>query len=182
METKNHIFQTAMELIATKGYEEIKIGEICRQAGVSVGAFYHYFPSKNDLLIEMYSLADLFFAEQVRDRLENLDFYHKIVEFFTIYAQYNEKTGVSVVKQLYHVENRLLIQKGRGMQQALTKIIEAGQAAGKICTDIPADEITEYLFIAARGVIYYWCLHDGGYDLQGFMRGYMGRLVKIFLK
>lgn len=49
METKNRIFETAMELFAKKGYKDIKIEDICRLADVSVGAFYHYFPSKNIL-------------------------------------------------------------------------------------------------------------------------------------
>lgn len=182
METKNRIFETAMELFAKKGYKDIKIEDICRLAGVSVGAFYHYFPSKNDLLLEMYSWADVYFAEQVRERLKHLDFPHKITAFFAIYAQYNEKTGISMMKQLYHAENRLFIQKGRGMQETLAQIIADGQTAGEMVRDMPAEKITEYLFIAARGVTYDWCLHDGGYDLEKAMRAYMGRLLKVFLQ
>ncbi len=48
--------------------------------------------------------------------------------------------------------------------------------------DMPAEKITEYLFIAARGVTYDWRLHDGGYDLEKAMRAYMGRLLKVFLQ
>jgi TetR/AcrR family transcriptional regulator, fatty acid metabolism regulator protein len=40
--------------------------------------------------------------------------------------------------------------------------------------------MTEYLFIAARGVTYDWCLHDGEFSLPEQMQQYMQRLVVIF--
>ncbi|WP_179234106.1 hypothetical protein [Heyndrickxia coagulans] len=61
-----------------------------------------------------------------------------------------------MMKQLYHAENRLFIQKGRGMQETLAQIIADGQTAGEMVRDMPAEKITEYLFIAARGVTYDW--------------------------
>lgn len=35
-----------------KGYDNITIEEISKKAGGSVGAFYHYFRSKNDIFLK----------------------------------------------------------------------------------------------------------------------------------
>ena len=41
------------EAIATLGYRGATTSEICRRAGVSSGTFFHYFPTKEDLLLAL---------------------------------------------------------------------------------------------------------------------------------
>lgn len=178
--TKNKIYETAIELMKKKDFQYITIEEICGKAEVSVGAFYHYFVSKNDFLIEMYSRADHYFLDEVAKQLTSNDPLEKMVEYFVIYANYNVMIGISTMKQLYHANNYLFITKGRGMQIVLENMIREGQMEGKIITEMAPEEMTDYLFIAARGVIYDWCLHNGGYNLIEHMQNYMKRLVFIF--
>jgi AcrR family transcriptional regulator len=52
-DTKDSILQTAAECFAQSGYDATGIAEICERAGVSKGAFYHHFPSKQDVFIEL---------------------------------------------------------------------------------------------------------------------------------
>ena len=49
-ETKEKIFQAAKRILQKKGYEELSIKNICEEAGVSNGSFYHHFRTKDDLL------------------------------------------------------------------------------------------------------------------------------------
>lgn len=180
LHTKNKIYETAVVLMKTKDFQDITIEEICRKAEISVGAFYHYFLSKNDFLIEMYSRADHYFLNEVGQHLTSLKSPDKIVEYFCIYAKYNEMIGISTMKQLYHANNYLFITKGRGMQAVLEAIIQSGQHEGELAAEMSPEDITEYLFIAGRGVIYDWCLHDGSYSLIEKIERYMKRLVVIF--
>jgi len=46
------------------------------------------------------------------------------------------------------------------MQNSLEDIISKGQSEGEISENMSVDEISKYLFIAARGIAYDWCLHD----------------------
>ena len=48
--SKNKLVAAAMELFNEKGYEQTTVQDICKRAGLSVGVFYHYFPSKSDVL------------------------------------------------------------------------------------------------------------------------------------
>ncbi|UZN23593.1 TetR family transcriptional regulator [bacterium 3DAC] len=51
--TKEKIVKVAMKLFAEKGYSDTSVNTIVREAGVSKGAFFHYWKSKEDLLREM---------------------------------------------------------------------------------------------------------------------------------
>ncbi len=50
---KTRLLQTAMELMYVRGYNAVGVQEICTHAGVKKGSFYHFFPSKRDLLLEV---------------------------------------------------------------------------------------------------------------------------------
>ena len=45
-ETRNRILESATHLFAKTGYDATGVAEICQAAGVSKGAFYHHFPTK----------------------------------------------------------------------------------------------------------------------------------------
>jgi len=50
-ETKLNILKSALECFSKKGYEETQVDEICQQAGVTKGAFYYHFATKQDILL-----------------------------------------------------------------------------------------------------------------------------------
>lgn len=47
----NRITQTGIELFAAKGYEETTLDEIAAAAGISRRTFFHYFKSKDEILL-----------------------------------------------------------------------------------------------------------------------------------
>jgi AcrR family transcriptional regulator len=51
--TRNNILNTANELFSRSGYDATGVAEICRAAGVSKGAFYHHFPTKQAVFMEL---------------------------------------------------------------------------------------------------------------------------------
>ncbi len=54
-ETRARILEAAAECFAQQGYEAASVADICERAGVSKGAFYHHFPSKQDLFMALLS-------------------------------------------------------------------------------------------------------------------------------
>lgn len=179
--TRNQVYKTAVELMSEKGFENITIAEICEEAGVSVGTYYNYFKSKNDILDEVFKLADDYFYNVVANHLKEGNSEDKIIRFYQYYVNYNVDRGFDFIKHLFNVNNKIFIVKGRYMQTVLQNIIEEGQEKGEVCTEMTSEKIVEYLFIAVRGIIYDWCLHDGEYDLSEFADMYVVKLVKIFI-
>lgn len=52
-ETRSHILDAASELFAERGYSATSVADICARAGVTKGAFYHHFESKQALFLEL---------------------------------------------------------------------------------------------------------------------------------
>lgn len=182
IKTRNKIYNIAFDLMKKKGFGNITIEDISKKAGVSVGAFYHYFKSKNDILFEIYHRADEYFQENVENKLTSENSLDQMEEFLQHYAKYANSTGIDFSKQLYNTENKFFIKKDRYMLTILQDIIRTGQEKNEVISDMTPEEITDYLFIAARGVIFNWCLHDGEYDLEEKMCGFFKRLIVIFAK
>ena len=53
IESRNKILSTAERYFAEKGIKETDIDEICREAGLTRGAFYHHFHTKQQFLLEL---------------------------------------------------------------------------------------------------------------------------------
>jgi TetR/AcrR family fatty acid metabolism transcriptional regulator len=177
LETKDRIYTAAIDLMDRKGFENITIAEISEKAGVSVGAFYHYFESKNDILAEIFHQADEYFSTQVAPGLKEKRIPEQIVEYFDHYARFNVASGVEMTQQLFNPKIKFFIQEGRPMLTILQELIHRGQEKGEIRANRSPEEIVRMLFIMARGVVFEWSLYDGSYDLEATMHGYIESLV-----
>lgn len=51
--TRDRILQAAQESFAQDGYDATSVAQICKRAGVTKGGFYHHFPSKQALFLEL---------------------------------------------------------------------------------------------------------------------------------
>ena len=52
-ETRQHILEAATHLFSSTGYDATGVAEICQAAGVSKGAFYHHFPTKQAVFMAL---------------------------------------------------------------------------------------------------------------------------------
>lgn len=55
-DTRERILFTAMRLFAEKGYLSTSVADILREAGAHSGSLYHFFPTKQDVLIAVLGL------------------------------------------------------------------------------------------------------------------------------
>lgn len=53
-ETSRRLYEVAVRLITTRGWEETTLRDVAREAGVSVGLLYRYFPSKRAVVLALY--------------------------------------------------------------------------------------------------------------------------------
>lgn len=67
-DTQQRILDAARELIYARSYADVGVAEICEQAGVQKGSFYHFYPSKRDLTLAVIDAHHEFFKERIIDR------------------------------------------------------------------------------------------------------------------
>ncbi len=51
-DARDRILHAAVKLIHDRGYASVSVSDICTQAGLKKGSFYHFFPSKLELVLE----------------------------------------------------------------------------------------------------------------------------------
>ena len=52
-ETRSNILDASIHLFAVQGFDRTTVSEICSEAGVSKGAFFHHFPTKQDVFMQV---------------------------------------------------------------------------------------------------------------------------------
>lgn len=55
--TRQRVIRAALELFTTRGYHDTTTAQIAKKAGIAEGTIYRHFPSKNQLLNELYRAA-----------------------------------------------------------------------------------------------------------------------------
>ncbi len=53
MDARERLLDAAGSLMHERGYEAVGVAELCARAGVKKGSFYHFFPSKQALALEV---------------------------------------------------------------------------------------------------------------------------------
>ena len=61
---RDRLYSTAIRLIAERGYEATTLRDIAKDAGVSVGLLYRYFPGKQAVIIALYEELSADYARQ----------------------------------------------------------------------------------------------------------------------
>jgi len=79
---REELLEKCFNLFSRKGFHNVSMREICKEAGVSTGTLYHYFPSKEQILKQMLPWAvesnvDAFSSDtksehKVQERLDEL--------------------------------------------------------------------------------------------------------------
>jgi AcrR family transcriptional regulator len=173
IETRNRIYESATRLMRKNGFDNMTIEQISEAAAVSVGAFYHHFGSKNEILNEIFKRADDYFSEKVLGQLVGNSMAEKIVNYFLHYARFNIDLGVDHVSALFKTQSRFFVSHKRLMFTALRDIIAEAIETRVLKSEMSPEQITELLFTTARGLTYSWCLHHGEFALEEKMRRYM---------
>ena len=180
-DTKERIFQAAKRILKKKGYEELSIKNICEEAGVSNGSFYHHFKTKDDLL--SYYIED---QPQIDPGLLDLpdsaeEAKYTIIQVYLNYVNYCEELGVDFMSGYYNSRNQALnpaIRTERRYPIVTVQVyVEKAMAAGVIALNVGIEEFTTDIRMIVIGNVFEWCLRKGENDFQGNMSRSLGKYL-----
>ena len=173
-ETKAKIFRAAKNILKKKGYEGLSIKNICEEAKVSNGSFYHHFKTKDDLLsyyIEEQPGINPDLLELPENVQEAKD---AIIYVYLNYVHYCKELGVEFMANYYTPKNQSLnplIRTERPypivtVHNYLKKCIRE-----KILSpSLDLEDITTDIRIIVIGNVFEWCLKNGNTDFGGNMK------------
>ena len=180
-ETKEKIFQAAKRILQKSGYEALSIKNICEEAGVSNGSFYHHFKTKDDLL--SYYIED---QPQIRPDLLELPadvegVKEGIIQVYLNYVKYCRELGVEFMAEYYDTKNQALNAAIRTERPypivTVQTYVEKAMKADVVRLNVELEEFTTDIRMIVIGNVFEWCLKDGKADFEGNM----ARSLKIYL-
>jgi AcrR family transcriptional regulator len=143
----------ATRLFAKQGFDRTSVQEIVEAAGVTKGAMYHYFGSKDDLLHEIYGRV-------LRDQTERLEKFAaseapasrrlKAAAADVVITTIENMDDVKIFGQSMHLlspgKQRAVRAERRRYHEQFRALIEEGQRDRQFRTDVPADLVVDYFF------------------------------------
>ena len=66
--TRQRILASATDLIYARSYADVGVAEICRDAGVTKGSFYHFFAGKRELTLAVVEMGYVSLKQDLLDR------------------------------------------------------------------------------------------------------------------
>ena len=180
-ETKSRIFKAAKKILQQQGYEALSIKNICEEAGVSNGSFYHHFKTKDDLL-SYYIEEQPSINPDLLDLPSNADEAKiAIIHVYLNYVKYARELGIEFISNYYTPKNQALNPSIRTerpypivtVEHYLQKAIDAGIVTLKI----PMDEFLTDIRMLIIGNVFEWCLHNGETDIEHNIRRSFGNYL-----
>lgn len=178
---KQAIMDTATSMMEDRGYLNITVRDICAEAKISVGTFYHYFNEKDELVVELFRGIDNFFRNEVEPAFTDNEL-QNILIFAENYALYCQRSGVEVNKKIscapmnntaedYLSDKRLLAVIMDG-------VVTRGQAKGQITREFAPREIRQMVLVMIRGYCSDWAKRAGSYDIVEATHNHMTLFIR----
>jgi len=147
---KKELFSSAKKLFSVKGFKETNVADITKKAGVAVGTFYNYYPSKEKLFMEIYLEENAKLKKSMIDSIDlNEDPVILIKKMFLqnitgiknnpILCQWYNRDAFDKIERIYREENG--IRAVDFLYGDFIKLIQKWQAEGKMRKDISSELI-----------------------------------------
>lgn len=173
LDTKNKIFETAVFLIKSKGYDNVTISEICQTAGLAKGSFYVHYKSKEDIVRESY-YADMGvyistrYAEFLNTNPNKLAI-ERIRCFLNLEFEFAEHAGYELTCLAYSLNLGACVPgpSKHFDKRYFTKLLydEIQLSLPYASSDFSCDDIFNYLESVVRGTMATWCFSNNTFDI-----------------
>ncbi|MFA5064680.1 MAG: TetR/AcrR family transcriptional regulator [Dehalococcoidia bacterium] len=165
------LFETAVELVEKVGYDNVSIDEICKRVGVTKGAFYRHFKSKDQIVTERHMAYDAGFTNELLPQVSHMQ---PGIEKLMAYIRLTMKYMYSTTKKLVRLGYIVALSKKeppytpnkRELYKVLEQLVREGQACGEIRKDLPCAQISSTLLYSIIGLVFCWCMPGNRVDLE----------------
>lgn len=177
IETKNKIYEVARQLALEHGIENVSVDSIVEAAGVSKGAFYIHFESKDALTVAFINEYTIKADIDYRSFLITLSDHKSVLDIFVLLAEkisdfIETNIGLENMRVLYKahltktINTTSAMSYNREIYKMFTEVLERGVMEGELREDIPVDTLARHLILAIRGITFEWCIQYPDFNLK----------------
>jgi len=185
IETKQKIFEAAMELVREKGVENVQIEDISHKANISMGLFYKYFANKSDVITEAINQESDTYYQHIKEvYLSGLRGEEKLLCFVQHIADYHQNHLNKVdLKHNYSTilsnpsRRESIVREERPIYAILAECISEMTEDGVLDESLCVEAAARYLTMLVRGTIFEYLLSDDTFDVIATS----GHLVATYL-
>ena len=169
IQTKKKILKAARNLAIEKGLDKMTIRDICKEVDLSIGAFYHHFNSKEDLVNESFMIYDEFLEIHLDkyDKSDPLDSLKSILlhqtEFVT---NFDKQLVIEYYKSILLSRTKSAVSWERAYYKCVYDYAKKAVIQGSIKKQYTAEYLAEFFIKYVRGNIINWCLNDSKDDIM----------------
>lgn len=187
--TKTRLYEIARDMFMERKYSDINIEELTDEAGITKGAFYVHFESKDALIAQLIADhaarvdADYFaFVDNLPDDMPSsavlLALGEKIAD--TLSNTFGCKHMTKVYQMMLAGTEGTEAVKGYGRElyALLYNILEKGIRRGEFTSSLPIEALSQHFVMAIRGVCYEWCVRHPDFDLKQQITEHVRLLIK----
>ena len=168
-ETKRKLLDAVIALARRQSYETITVQAICREAGVSVGSFYHQFGSKDELVLAACEKVDGLLTDEMAQSLDSLPPLEAIDALIRRYVAFIRDLG-PMLGEYYRVllghPNRVFRDGTQRFGREFRALLERAISEGDLVTDQGAEALTEVGLRLLRGTFMDWLIRGCTFDLE----------------
>ena len=172
-----------------RGFYNVTVEEIACAANISIGALYHHFKNKYEILTAWHDRLDERYAEhfqEIKDSPSFKDF--KAPDLISEMLLYIQETCIGYGQEYisviysYQLSNpefaAIMSDRRRNYYIIMTELMEQGQREGTITKEIPANRLVNDLTIVSRGCLFDWATEKS----EENMHTYSKSVLDIFLR
>lgn len=166
-EVREKILAAAVALFDEQGFDATKVTDICDRADVANKTFFNHFPTKNDLLRAIASIALEEFLAKIEDARKapgtTRERLHALFGRIADDALAAGPMHRALLAEIIHVahESGTEGEQARRLHQAFRAILRDGRAAGDVATTHGLEVQTDMLLGAFYALMFNWANLDG---------------------
>ncbi len=160
--TRSEILTAAVRVFSRKGYHAASLRDIVQDLGITKGAFYHHWDSKEALALEIVGMIREVATEKLEGFLKNCSTgRERITALFALYKDLSireewqfTRLYVAFSHGIRAGDKRLRAAMLEGFlhhRQVWTEFLEEGQQEGSVRKDLSAAALSELIFVAITG-------------------------------
>ncbi len=176
-ETKKKLYEIAKKMFAERDYTDVSVEDITDAAGITKGAFYVHFESKDALIAVL--IAD-YAARADTDYRAFLERLPGDMPTSLVLLALTERIadvligsiGCENMKKVYQmllagtVDTEAVKGHSRELYTLFHNILEQGIKRRELQSTLPVDVLSQHFVMAIRGISYEWCIRYPDFDLK----------------